>query len=95
MPGDDDHRHRVHLGGGNAGYEVGGAWPRRCPGYARLAGDAGVAVGGVGGALLVAHEDVPELRVLGEGLVERQNGASGEPEDYLDALPQQALTHHL
>ena len=29
LTGDHHHRHRIHLGGGDPGHEIGGTWPRR------------------------------------------------------------------
>ena len=52
---------------------------------------AGVAVGGVGAALLVADEDVPQLRVVAEDVVQRQDHAAGVAEEDVDALPEQGL----
>ena len=55
-----------------------------------LPGRAGVAVGHVGRALLVAHEDQLDLRV-DQGVEDRDRGAAREPEDQLDPLALQAL----
>ena len=51
-----------------------------------LTGDAGVAVGHVRRGLLVAHEDVADVRVLRQGVVEGQNRAAGVAEDRIDAF---------
>ena len=57
-----DHEDRRARGPGLAdGAErVGGAGARGCERHAKAAGGAGVAVGGVGGRLLVAHADEPD-----------------------------------
>ena len=55
--------------------------PRGAQADADLAGGAGVAVGGVGGALLVADQDVAELGVVAPDVVERQDHAAGVAED--------------
>ena len=55
------------------------------------AGDAGVAVGGVGAALLVADEDVAQLRVVAEDVVERQDDAARVAEEDVDTLAQERL----
>ena len=55
------------------GPEVAQATPGR-PGH------AGVAIGGVGGPLLVAYQDVAQLRVLGQRLVQRQDRPPGKAE---------------
>ena len=94
-PGDlacnrDDGR-GVHHGGGQRRHQVRGARPGGRHGDTDLAGGAGVAVGGVAGVLLVAHEDMPQLRVLRQCLVQGQNGAAGQPEHELDSFSEQAL----
>ena len=58
LAGYGDHRHGVHLGGCEAGDQVGGAGAAGRDTHADLAGRAGVAIGGVGGGLFVAGEDV-------------------------------------
>ena len=92
---DGDDGNGVHLGGGDAGYEVGGSGAGRGPAYADSSGYAGVAVGGVGGTLLVTSEDVVELRILRKRLVEGQNCSAGKTEDLYDALTYQALAQQL
>src|ERR1017187_2949842 len=65
-------------------------------------GRQGVALGHVTGALFVAHEDVADRRVQ-ERVVDREDGAAGQPEDRDDALlfeaPDQCLRscelHHV
>ena len=53
--------------------------------------DAGVAVGGVGAALLVADEDVAQLGVVAEDVVERQDHAARVAEEDVDALAEEGL----
>ena len=53
---------------------------------ADLAGGAGVAVGRVRGALLVAHEDVAQVLRVVEGVVERDHDPAGEAEEDVAAL---------
>ena len=65
--------------------------PGRAHADADLAGDAGVAVGGVGAALLVADEDVAQLGVVAEDVVERQDHAAGVAEEDVDALAEERL----
>ena len=66
----------VEQRGADAGDEVRRARARRAHADADLAGHPGVAVGGVGAALLVADEDVAELRVVAEDVVKRQDHAA-------------------
>ena len=65
LSGDGHHRHRVHLGGGDAGNQVGGAWAAGCGADANPSGGAGVSVRGHGCRLLMAHQHVPQIRVFG------------------------------
>ena len=76
VAGDRDHRDRVEQGRADPGDEVRGARAGRAHADADLAGGAGVPVGGVGAALLVADEDVAELGVVAEDVVERQDDAA-------------------
>ncbi len=71
---------RVEHGRGDAGDEVGGAGAGGGHADADLAGGAGVAVGHVRGALLVADEDVVD-RELAQGVVGGEDGSAGVAED--------------
>ena len=86
----------VELGGGDAGHEVGGARaglvPRQTP---TLPLRPGVAVGGVGGALLVADEDVAQLGVVVPDVVERQDHAARVAEDDIHALADERLAQRV
>ena len=57
LAGEHDHRHRVHHRRQQTGHRYGRARTRGHEHDARLAGGARVAIGHVGGALLVAHQD--------------------------------------
>ena len=91
VAGDRDHRHRVQQRGPDAGDEVGRARPRCAHADADPTGDPGIAVGGVGAALLVADQDVAQLRVVAEDVVERQDHAARIAEEDIDALAQEGL----
>ncbi len=91
VAGDRDHRDRVEEGGPDPGHEVGGARPGRPHADPDLAGDAGIAVGGVGAALLVANEDVAELGIVAEDVVERQDHAARVAEEQVGALQEEGL----
>ena len=69
LPCHDHHRHRVHERRGDTSYKIRGSWPRSGKRYTRPAGRSRVTVGCVGGALLVACEDVTKLRILGKRLI--------------------------
>ena len=73
------------------GDEVRRARARCAHAHADPAGDPGVAVGGVRAALLVADEDVAQLRVVAEDVVERQDHAARIAEEDVDPLAQQGL----
>ena len=60
-----------------------------------LAGGAGVALGGVGRALLVAHQDVVQPRLVEQRVVDRQHRAAGIAEQVGDALVDQGADHDL
>ena len=91
VAGDRDDRDGVEERGADAGDEVRRARAGRAHADADLAGDAGVAVGGVGAALLVADEDVAQLGVVAEDVVERQDHAAGVAEEDVDALEEERL----
>ena len=60
-----------------------------------LAGGAGIALGRVAGALLVADEDVLDLLLLEDLVVDREHGAAGIAENVLHALVGQRPQDHL
>ena len=91
VAGDRDHRHRVQLRGGDAGDEVGGTGAAGAHAHADLAAGTGVAVGRVGAALLVPDEDVPDLGVVAEDVVDRQDDAARVGEERVGALADERL----
>ena len=95
LPGDGDHRHRVHVGGAESRDQVQGARTGRGEHDSRLARGAGVAVGHVRGALLMADQDVLEVGVLGQVLVDRQVGAARVAKDVLDTFALQRFQDHV
>ena len=88
LAGDADDGDGVEHGGGDAGDEIGGAGAGSGDGNADLARGAGVAVGHVRGALLVADEDVADGE-FAERVVGGQDGAAGIAEDLGDAFADQ------
>ena len=88
---DRDHRDRVEEGGPDPGHEVRGAGSGGAHADPDLAGHPGVAVGGMGPALLVADEDVAQLGVVAEDVVERQDHAAGVAEEDVRALEEERL----
>ena len=86
LAADDDHRNGIHVGGGDAGDGVGDAGAGGHQHHAGLAGGARVAVGRVGRALLVAHEDVFDVLLPVESVVDVQGRPARVAEDVLDPL---------
>ena len=86
VAGDDDHRDAVEGGIGDAGGGVRETGTEVAEDHRRPAGDAGVAVGGVGGDLFVAHVDEVD-RAVGHRREDGDVGVPTQPEDMADAAP--------
>ncbi len=95
VAGDGDDGHRVELGGGDAGDEVGGAGAAGAETDADPAAGPSVAVGSVRGSLLVTDEDGAQLWIVGPDVVERQDDAAGVAEDDIDALADERLAERV
>ncbi len=80
LAGDRDHRHRVHVGVGDRGDQVGRAGPGGRHADADLAGGLRVPLGRVPCALLVADQDVPHPRGVVQRVVRGQDRAAGDAE---------------
>src|ERR1700733_325818 len=89
LAGDRHNGNAIEHGGGDAGDEVGGTGAGGGDADADLAGGAGVAVGHVRGALLVAHEDVVDGE-LAQGVVGGEDGSARVAEDFVHALAGQS-----
>ena len=85
LPGDADHRHRVHHRGGDAGDEVRGARTRRRHRDADAPAGPGVAVRHVRCALLVANQHVLD-RIVEHRVVGREDRSARISKDGGDAL---------
>ncbi len=95
LAGQDDHRNRIHIGGGNAGDGIGRA---RAGGYQHhtgLAGGAGVAVRHMGCRLLVTNQDVFHFRFFEQCVVNMQESTTRVPVDVLNAFVTQKADDHL
>ena len=87
VPGDGHQGHGVQKGGGDARDQVGSPGAAGGDDHPGPPRGAGVAVGGVGRALLVGGEDVAELvPVLVQGVVDVDDLPAGVAEDHLAAL---------
>ena len=92
LSGEGDYRYGVEIGVGDTGHQIGSTGPGRSHADAHLAGSPGIAVGGMRGSLLVTHQDMPDLRVLRQGIVKRQKDTPREAEHDFDSLFYQAFT---
>ena len=92
---DGDHRGRVHLRGGEAGDQVGGAGTRRGDADADAPAGARVTVRRVRRRLLVPHQDMTDLGGVAERVVERHDGASGVAPDGVHAFLHQDAAEDL
>jgi hypothetical protein len=95
VAGDRNDRRRVHIGRGDAGREVRAAGARRREAHADLAGRTGIAVSGMHGTLLVAHEIVVNLGRLVQDVVDVENRSSGISEDGIASLLLETLDEYL
>ena len=95
LAGEDDHRNRIHVGGGNAGDGIGRT---RAGGYQHhtgLAGGTGVAVCHMGRSLFVTNQDVFDFRFLEQGVVNMKKSTARVPVDVLNAFVTQEADDHL
>ena len=92
VAGESHHRHTVHIGGGDAGDQVGGARAAGGQHHAGAAGGTGIAVGRVGRALLVGGQDMGNaVRIFVQFVVQVEHRTPGVAEDGVHPL----LTEHL
>ena len=94
LPGDEHHRHAVHIGGGKPGNRIGGARTARHQTDAGLAGRTGIAVGHVSRTLFVTAEH--ELKLRFRTFIENiQNRSAGIAEKHFHSGLFQALHERL
>ena len=80
------------MGGGDAGGQVGGAGAGGGEAHTHLSGGAGIAVCGVGGALLVGGQNVADPALIPvQFVIDVQDGAAGIAEDSVHLLFQQTF----
>ncbi len=94
LPRDDHDRRGVYHRVGNTRERIRGTRAAGDDGHAHLAADACEALGGVCGALFVAHEDMVKRlllapRVVIEGIIDGHDAAAGITEDGFHPLPLQ------
>jgi hypothetical protein len=95
LAGQNHQRNRIHQGIGQAGDRIGCAGPRGHQHNAGLAGGAGIAFRGMGGALLVAHQDMGDAVVGEQRVIDGKHRAAGIAEDMGYALVLERAHHHL
>ena len=95
LPAEHDDGRRIHLGGEDAGHRVGGPGPGGHQHHAGLPGGARVPVGHVGGALFVTHQDQLDLRMVHQGVEQRDGGTSRIAEDVFHPFADEALDDHV
>ena len=95
LAGQHHQRNGIHQRIGKTGHGIGGAGTRRDQHNAGLAGGAGIAFGGMHGALFVAHQHMGDAFHLEQRVIDGQHRAAGITEDVGDALILQRADHHL
>lgn len=96
VAGKGNHRHAVHVSGGDARHKVRRARAAGGEHHARAPCGAGVAVGGVGGALLVGRQDMADaVGIFIKFIVEVQHRTARITEQRVDALLAEHLDENL
>ena len=95
LAGQNDHRNRVHVGGGNTGNGIGCARTGGYQHHTGLAGGASVTVRHMGGRLLVTNQDVFHFRFFEQCVVNMQESTTRVPVDVLNAFVTQEADDHL
>ena len=96
IAGDRHDRNRVHIRGGDAGDQIGGAGAGGGDANAHLAGGTGIAVGGVRRALFVRGQHMADaVRVFIKFIVQIQHCAAGIAEQGVNALLDQHFDEDL
>ncbi|MNR14755.1 hypothetical protein D3C85_1312480 [compost metagenome] len=95
LTGNDDHRDGVHVGRGDTGNGVRGAWTGSHQHHAGLAGGTGIAVSHMGCCLFVTNQNVSHFRFFEQCIVHMQQSTTWVPIDVLDAFVTQKADEHL
>ena len=85
LSGNDHQRDGIHVGGGNAGYGVGGAGTGSHQADAHFSACPRIAVRGVNRALFVPDQDMPD-GCSGQFVINVDDGASGKTEEGVHAF---------
>ncbi len=94
LASEDHQRDGIEERVGQAGNRIGRRRARGHQRHARLAGRAGIALGGMDRALFVAHQDVADIVLLEDLVIDRKHGAAGISEYRVHTLILQGLNHH-
>jgi len=63
------YRRRIKIGISNTGYQIGGTGTRGSHTHPHLPRGSGIAIGGMSCPLLVTHQNMAKLRILGQGVI--------------------------
>src|SRR5258706_5589439 len=77
LPGDDDHRDGIHIGGSDTGDRIGHAGSGGHQGHAGPAGCTRIGIGSMNSSLFMTYENVLEAFLLVNFVVDDQHGAAG------------------
>ena len=88
---DGDNRHRVHHGVGNGRDQVRRARSRSRKADADFAGGERIAFGHMARTLLVAHQNMLDVRELVERVIQRDDGPAGITKDRINAFALEAF----
>ena len=91
LAGDHHDGDGVHVGRSDAGHRVGGPGAGGHQGHAHLAGGPGIAVRRMDRGLLVAHQDMLDLRRPGQLVINIQDHPPGVAEDVFHLFPFQTF----
>ena len=94
LTGNDHHRDRVHEGSGDTGDGICRARAGGHQHHAGLASRARIAIGHVGGSLLMTNQDMFDGLFLEKRIVDMQNGTARVPVDVLNAFVTQGADDH-
>jgi hypothetical protein len=89
------YRGGIEVSIGNPGYQIGSTRSRSGATHSGFPRNPGIAIGGVSCSLLMPNQYMPQLRILGQRVIERQDGSAWKTEHDFYALFYQAFTDNL